>query len=116
MIVRTISFLILILGAITMLIPFYWMVATSLRDAGSIFLYPPRWIPSPIRWANYREALTALPFGQWYLNTTIVTVSSTLGQVLTASIVGYAFARLRAPGSRRALPPPGEHHVSCRSR
>ena len=98
MVVRTIAFLILILGAITMLIPFYWMVATSLRDPGSIFLYPPRWIPAPIRWANYKEALTVLPFGQWYLNTTIVTVTSTLGQVLTASIVGYAFARLRAPG------------------
>lgn len=98
MVARSVSFLILVLGAITMLVPFYWMVATSLRDPGSIFLYPPRWIPSTIRWANYQEALTALPFGQWYLNTIIVTVSSTLGQVLTASVVGYAFARLRAPG------------------
>jgi multiple sugar transport system permease protein len=96
--VRTVAFLILVLGALTMLVPFYWMLATSLRDPGSIFLYPPRWIPSPIQWSNYHDALTALPFGQWYLNTIIVTVTSTLGQVLTASVVGYAFARLRAPG------------------
>lgn len=96
--VRAVAFLVLVLGALTMLIPFYWMLATSLRDPGSIFLYPPRWIPSPIQWSNYHDALTALPFGQWYLNTLIVTVTSTLGQVLTASVVGYAFARLRAPG------------------
>ena len=95
---RLASFLVLALGAITMLIPFYWMLATSLKDAGSIFLYPPQWLPSPLRWANYAEALTVLPFGQWYANTVIVTVSSTLGQVLAATLVGYAFARLRAPG------------------
>lgn len=98
MIARSISFLILVMGAITMLVPFYWMIATSLRDSGSIFLYPPRWVPSPLEWSNYPDALNSLPFGQWYFNTTFVTATSTLGQVLTASIIGYAFARLRAPG------------------
>lgn len=96
--VRMAAFVILALGAITMLIPFYWMLITSLKDAGSIFLYPPQWLPSPIRWANYAEAMTVLPFGQWYANTVIVTVASTVGQVLAATLVGYAFARLRAPG------------------
>ncbi|MGH2460691.1 MAG: carbohydrate ABC transporter permease [Chloroflexota bacterium] len=74
------------------------MFDTSIKDPGEIFLYPPRWIPTAIRLQNYPEALTALPFGQWFFNTTYITVVASLGQVLSASLVGYAFARLRAPG------------------
>ena len=95
---RSLGFLILVVGAISMLVPFTWMVVTSLKPPGEIFLYPPRWIPHEVRWSNYSEALTALPFGRWYLNTIFVTVMSTLGQVIMASLIGYAFARLRAPG------------------
>lgn len=97
-ITRLISILVLCFGAITMLVPFVWMFDTSVKDPGEIFLYPPRWIPSIWRWQNYSEALTALPFGQWFFNTTYITVVASLGQVLSASLVGYAFARLRAPG------------------
>ena len=97
-ITRLISILVLCAGAITMLVPFVWMFDTSIKDPGEIFLYPPRWIPSTWRWQNYSEALTALPFGQWFFNTTYITVVASLGQVLSASLVGYAFARLRAPG------------------
>lgn len=97
-IVGLIAFLILAIGAVTMLIPFVWMLSTSLKDPGEIFVYPPRWIPSVIRWQNYQESLTVLPFTQWYLNTTYITLTGTIGQLLSASIVGYAFARLRAPG------------------
>jgi multiple sugar transport system permease protein len=81
-----------------MLIPFLWMVVTSFKSPGGVFIYPPQWIPSEFRWHNYVEALTVLPFGTWYINTIYVTLMSTLGQVLTASLVGYAFARLQAPG------------------
>ena len=95
---RTLAFLVVALGASTMVIPFFWMLITSLKDPGEIFLYPPRWIPRTFRWQNYSEALAVLPFGRWYLNTVYVTVSSTLGNVVTASLAGYAFARLRAPG------------------
>lgn len=95
---RTIAFAILVAGAITMIVPYVWMLSTSLKDPGEIFIYPPQWIPSYIRWANYSEALTVLPFGTWYFNTTYITLMGTFGQVLSASVVGYAFARLRAPG------------------
>lgn len=95
---RTIAFLILAAGAVAMLVPYIWMLDSSLKSPGEIFLYPPRWIPTEIRWQNYSEALTSLPFGQWYFNTTYITLNSALGQVLSASLVGYAFARLRAPG------------------
>ena len=81
-----------------MLIPFVWMLSTSVKPAGDIFLQPPRWIPARIRLENYVEAFTALPFAQMYLNTTIIAVSATFGQLVSATLVGFGFARLRAPG------------------
>lgn len=95
---RAIAFAILVLGAIMMLVPYVWMLSTSLKDPGEIFTYPPNFIPSYLRWQNYSEALSILPFGQWYYNTTYISLMGTLGTVLSASLVGFAFARLRAPG------------------
>jgi ABC-type glycerol-3-phosphate transport system permease component len=95
---RAFAFAVVCAGALSMLVPFFWMLVTSIKPPGEVFLYPPRWWPSEVRWANYGEALTVLPFGQWYLNTIFIMVVSTLGDLVTASLVGYAFARLRAPG------------------
>ena len=95
---KAVALIILLAGAITMIVPFIWMFDTSVKGAGEIFLYPPRWIPSEWRWQNYTEALTVLPFGEWFFNTTYITLVASLGQVLSASLVGFAFARLRAPG------------------
>jgi ABC-type glycerol-3-phosphate transport system permease component len=81
-----------------MLVPFAWMLVTSLKAPGEVFLYPPRWLPSRPQWQNYPDALTALPFARWYYNTVYIALTATLGQVLSAMLVGYAFARLRAPG------------------
>jgi multiple sugar transport system permease protein len=95
---RVVAFLVVSLGGLTMLVPFLWMFVTSVKSPGEVFLYPPRWVPSQYHWENYPDALTALPFGIWYYNTAYITVTATLGQVLSAMVVGYAFARLRAPG------------------
>lgn len=95
---RILAFAVVCAGAVSMLVPFFWMFVTSLKQPGEVFLYPPRWWPSQVRWQNYREALTVLPFGRWYANTLFITLVSTLGDLVTASLVGYAFARLRAPG------------------
>lgn len=77
--------------------PLLWLISTSLKEPSAIFTLPPRWIPSPIRWQNYPEALTAQPFGRFFLNTVIITGLATLGTVLTASMAAYGFARLRFP-------------------
>lgn len=89
----------LLLSAIglLLLVPLIWLVSTSLKEPSAIFILPPRWIPDPIRWQNYPEALTAQPFLRFFLNTVIITVLSTLGTVLTASMAAFAFARLRFP-------------------
>jgi ABC-type glycerol-3-phosphate transport system permease component len=77
--------------------PFVWMVSTSLKMDGQEIAMPPNWIPNPIVWSNYVRSMTASPM-LWYLrNTLIITVTATLLGVLTASLAGYAFARLRFP-------------------
>jgi multiple sugar transport system permease protein len=85
------------IAAVT-LFPFFWMVSTSLKEPGNILSLQPQLIPSPARWANYIDAWTAQPFGRYYINSIVVAVSVTLGQLLTCSLAGYAFARLRFVG------------------
>jgi multiple sugar transport system permease protein len=90
--------LLLAAGSILMLVPFVWMVATSLKEPGDVFVYPPQWIPQPVRWENYQETVTVMPFGRFYLNSAIQALSVTVLQLLTASLAAYAFARLRFKG------------------
>jgi ABC-type glycerol-3-phosphate transport system permease component len=80
------------------LLPFAWMISTSLKMDGREISMPPQWIPDPVVWDNYYRALTALPM-LWFLrNTLIITITATTFGLLTASLAGYAFGRLRFPG------------------
>ena len=79
-------------------VPFIWMLSASLKDESQIFASPPIWIPVPVHWHNYPEALVLLPFGTFLKNTSIVTGASLIGEVLSCSLVAYGFARLRFPG------------------
>lgn len=83
--------------AIVLIAPLVWLISTSLKEPSAIFTLPPKWIPNPIRWQNYPEALTAQPFAKFFLNTLIITILATLGTVITASMAAYGFARLRFP-------------------
>jgi len=93
---------VLIGGSIFMLLPFVWMLSTSLKEPREIFTYPPMWIPSRFAWENYLEAVSAMPFGRFYFNSFVVAVSVTCLQILTSSLAAFAFARLRFRG-REAL-------------
>jgi len=93
---------ILIGGSMVMLLPFVWMLSTSLKEPREIFTYPPLWIPSRFAWENYLEAVSAMPFGRFYFNSFVVAVSVTFLQILTSSLAAFAFARLRFRG-REAL-------------
>jgi len=90
--------LLLITGSVLMLVPFAWMLSTSLKQPGDVFIYPPQWIPQPVQWENYRETVTVMPFGRFYLNSIIQAVAVTALQLLTASLAAFAFARLRFRG------------------
>jgi multiple sugar transport system permease protein len=89
---------VLIAGSVIMLLPFAWMLSTSLKIPAETFVYPPIWIPSKIAWDNYSRTVTAMPFGRFYLNSLIVTISVTVLQILTSSLAAFAFARLRFRG------------------
>jgi multiple sugar transport system permease protein len=93
---------VLILGSAAMLLPFAWMLSTSLKTPPEIFRYPPTWIPDPIAWENYVRTLRAIPFERYYFNSLFVAVNVTLLQILTASLGAFAFARMRFWG-RNAL-------------
>lgn len=92
------STLVVVVGAFFMLLPLLWMISTSLKKEGQVFLIPIQWIPKPILWSNYPEALAFQPFWRYFSNSVYVTFLAVLGSVLTASLVAFAFARLRAPG------------------
>jgi len=79
-------------------LPLYWMLATSLKVESQIFVYPPVWFPNPIKWQNYVRAVTAIPFLMYAGNTLTIAVLSMIGQVVSSSLVGYGFARIRWPG------------------
>jgi multiple sugar transport system permease protein len=95
---QVIVYLLLIAGAIVMLIPFFWMLSTSLKESFQVFSFPPKWIPDPIKWDNYILTFNSLPFGKWLVNTVIITASTIVGTLLSCTVVAYGFARFRARG------------------
>lgn len=84
--------------AIIMLLPFFWLVSSSLKTQTEIFAYPPQWIPDPVRFENYTEALSIRPFYLYFRNTMIVVTLNVIAVVLSSSFVAYGFARMRFPG------------------
>jgi multiple sugar transport system permease protein len=85
----------LLAGVVIMFIPLFWTITTSLKPRGDIYLFPPKWIPNPVQWQNYREAVTAIPFGRYFLNTALITGLSIVGKVVSVTLVAFAFSRLR---------------------
>ncbi len=80
--------------------PFFWMLSSALKPEYQIFVWPPQWIPNPIMWSNFREALgnPLLPFHLFFRNTMIIEVAVLSGRLLSCTLVAYGFARLNAPG------------------
>ncbi len=95
---RLLLHLALILGGLLMLAPLAWMVSTSLKQPGQIFIYPPQWIPRPVAWENYAKTVSVIPFGRYYWNSTFTATAVTVLQLLTSSLAAFAFARLRFRG------------------
>ncbi len=85
-------------GSLAFLFPLVWMLVTALKPDAQLFAYPPEWVPRPPMWGNFKEAIEYFPFWAYFRNSTIVTVLSVFGQVFSAAIVAYGFAKLRWPG------------------
>lgn len=85
-------YILLVIGAVLMLLPFIWMLSTSLKSPNEVMVMPPKWIPSILKWGNYADAWKAAPFGRYLLNSIIVAVFSTAGELLTTILAAYAFS------------------------
>jgi ABC-type glycerol-3-phosphate transport system permease component len=90
---RVAVYALLSLGAAVILIPFFWMVSTSLKANSDLYTYPPQWIPQPAQPQNYVDAWQALPFDRFLLNTVFMTVLAMFAEIFTAALVAYGFAR-----------------------
>lgn len=95
---KGILFLICVLIAIVMVLPFVWMLSASFKENAEIFTRPIQWIPKVLRTVNYKKVFEEIPFARYFLNTTLVTVAITAIRVLTCSMAAFAFAKLRFPG------------------
>lgn len=98
--INFITYALLGLGAAIVLVPFWWMVKTSLTAQTRLFEFPPQLIPDPVVWRNYIEAWNALPvsFTRFTANTIFITVLAMTAEIFTCSLVAYGFARFRFPG------------------
>ncbi|WP_261305180.1 carbohydrate ABC transporter permease [Paenibacillus andongensis] len=91
---KSVTYAFLIVSSLAFIIPFIWMVSTSLKEPGAIFVFPPEWIPEHFIFHNYKAAWTVAPFNLFLKNTVIIVVLTTLGTVISSSIVAFGFARL----------------------
>lgn len=93
-----VRYLVLILGAMSMVIPFLWMLSTALKAPGSVLEIPPRLIPPEPTLASFRQVLDVVPLGRMFINSVVVTTVCVFAQILTGSLAAYAFARMQWRG------------------
>jgi multiple sugar transport system permease protein len=95
-----ITYFLLALGAAIVLVPFWWMVKTSLTAETRLFEFPAQFLPNPVVWRNYIEAWNALPvsFTRFTMNTLFITLLAMSAEIFTCSLVAYGFARFQFPG------------------
>ena len=89
------TYIVLVLGAIIMVMPFLWMVSTSIKPDSEIFGDTIQWIPSTFDGKNYTDAFEQTNMPRLFLNTSFITFVAVVSQVILGSMAGYAFARLR---------------------
>ena len=99
---ETLFYAALVIVAVIMAMPFYWMLVTSLKPNEDIFSDPIRWIPERVTFEHYVKAFTLVPFGRYFLNSFVMAAMGVVSNLVLGSLAGYAFARMRFRG-REAL-------------
>ena len=92
------TYLVMLGGTVVLLIPFAWMLSTSLKPLDEVYAYPIIWIPSRLVLENYLDVFRNVPFGRYLWNSTVLSVLSIIGNMLGSSLAAFSFARLRFPG------------------
>lgn len=83
----------LILFSLYFIGPFLWVILTAFKTQAEVNVYPPQVFPSEWRWSNFTDAWNSQPFNTYLLNSVLITVFTTIGQVISSSLVAYGFAR-----------------------
>lgn len=95
---RVALYLVVTVLGIMFMLPFVFAMSSSLKTHVQIHEYPPRWIPTTFHWDNYAEVFRQVPFGRFIENSLVVVVLAGIGQLVSATMVAYGFARFRFPG------------------
>lgn len=95
---RLVVYLAMIVLSLAVLIPFIWMISTSLKSSSTMWSFPPKWIPKPFEWKNYSQAFHEVPLARYFGNTMIIEFFVILGQVLSCTLIAYGFSRFRFRG------------------
>jgi multiple sugar transport system permease protein len=83
-----------------MLVPFLWMIVTSLQSPETLVRFPPQFIPRSPRWSNYSEVFDEMPIGTFFFNSVKISVLGTIGELMAASLAAFAFARMQFRGKK----------------
>ncbi|MGN9843240.1 carbohydrate ABC transporter permease [Nonomuraea sp. H19] len=94
----TLAYVLLVVVAALVLVPFAWMVSSSLKQDNEVFTIPIEWIPREFRWSNFVEIWEKIPLLTYLGNSAFLSVTITLLQVLTGSFAAYGFSKVRFPG------------------
>lgn len=95
---KIVSYVLLLIGAMFICVPFLWMLSTSFKEKGQVYSYPPKWIPDPIKWDNYRTMFENSHLFRGFMNTLIVIIPPIVVGLFVCALSAYAFAKLQFPG------------------
>lgn len=96
---RALVWVLVVALGLTMVVPFLWMISTSLKTDADAFAWPPKLLPLPPQWANYPKAWTIAPFGRFFFNSTVVSLTIVLTSLVLNSWAAYGFAKFRFRGA-----------------
>lgn len=96
--VRLLVHVVLLIGSFIMIVPFFWMITTSIKSYSDSVQIPPVWFPAQPDLSWYSKIFEQVAFGDYYLNTVLITIGRTMPQVFLCAMAAYGFARLKFPG------------------
>ncbi len=92
--ITLIAFVIILIGAIPMILPFVWMISTSFKSLSDTMVFPPDFFPKTLRWENYTELFNLVPIKDWFLNSIFLSVMNSIGVIISSSLVAFGFVAL----------------------
>ena len=96
--VNLLSMILLILLSLIMLFPFFWLVRSAFMTNREIMTMPMQWLPKRLRFENFSEALTRVPFVRYFMNSVFVMAVNVIAQIFSASFIAFGFARFQFRG------------------